>query len=34
MHQDFELPEGPAELGKLLSRRQILQRATVLAWAA
>ncbi len=30
MHQNFELPQGPAELGKLLSRRQILQRATVL----
>jgi hypothetical protein len=30
VHHDFEMPEGPAELGRLLSRRQILQRATVL----
>ena len=30
MSTHYELPEGSAQLGKLLSRRQILQRATVL----
>ena len=28
--QDFDVPGGSADLGRLLSRRQILQRATVL----
>ncbi len=30
LRHDLELPEGPAELGRLLSRRQVLQRATAL----
>ena len=30
MDQEFALPEGSADLGKLLSRRQVLKRATVL----